>query len=140
MLLKWYNQYIKLTRFTGVSQDGFYMSANFCGKCGGAVQNGVCTNCSAQIEVQPVMQQANYYPQQLQQVYAQQAYQQVQAQPQPVYNQADQEGMFISPDEKVMYQMGAGYAQMFLAGGESHPMQQLLQTSVYITRARRSEQ
>ena len=120
MISKCYN-YPVITDIILRCQTGSnFMSANFCEKCGGPIQNGICTNCGVQASAQPAMQQAEYYPQQAQQpqqVYTQpqqMAYQQPQ---QPIYNQADQEGMFISPDEHVIYQMGTGYAQMFLAGG-----------------------
>lgn len=70
------------------------MAANFCSKCGNTLENGICSICDAQTvnttEAEPQKQ---------------------------VYSQADKEGMFISEDEKVLFQMGKGYAQMFLAGG-----------------------
>lgn len=70
------------------------MAANFCSKCGNTLENGICSSCNTQpvstVETQPQKQ---------------------------AYSQADKEGMFISEDEKVLFQMGKGYAQMFLAGG-----------------------
>lgn len=72
------------------------MAANFCSKCGSTLENGVCPACNAADNQAAANQQT---PQK------------------QIYNQSDKEGMFITPDEHVLFQMGKGYAQMFLAGG-----------------------